>query len=109
MLPLSDGVPARRFPVVNVALIATNFVVWIFYEIPHLDAAVSHASFYPCTVVGACHGPEPWGISWLTAIFLHGSWGHILGNMLFLAIFGKNVEDAFGHLGYLAFYLAVVC
>ena len=105
MLPLSDGVPARRFPVVNVALIATNFVVWIFYEIPHLDAAVSHASFYPCTVVGACHGPEPWGISWLTAIFLHGSWGHILGNMLFLAIFGKNVEDAFGHLGYLAFYL----
>ena len=105
MLPLSDGVRARRFPFVNVALIAANFVVWIFYEIPHLDAAVSHASFYPCTVVGACHGPEPWGISWLTAMFLHGSWGHILGNMLFLAIFGKNVEDAFGHLGYLAFYL----
>ena len=105
MLPLSDGVRARRFPFVNVALIAANFVVWIFYEIPHLDAAVNQASFYPCTVVGACHGPEPWGISWLTAIFLHGSWGHILGNMLFLAIFGKNVEDAFGHLGYLAFYL----
>jgi membrane associated rhomboid family serine protease len=105
MLPLSDGVPARRFPVVNVALIVANFVVWIFYEIPHLDAAVSHASFYPCTVVGACHGPEPWGISWLTAMFMHGSWGHILGNMLFLAVFGKNVEDAFGHLGYLAFYL----
>jgi membrane associated rhomboid family serine protease len=105
MLPLSDGVPARRFPVVNVALIATNFVVWIFYEIPHLDAAVSHASFYPCTVAGACHGPEPWGISWLTAMFMHGSWGHILGNMLFLAVFGKNVEDAFGRLGYLAFYL----
>src|SRR5215211_4591475 len=105
MLPLSDGLPARRFPVVNVALIAANFVMWIFYEIPHLDAAVSHASFYPCTVVGACHGPEPWGISWLTAMFLHGGWGHILGNMLFLAIFGKNVEDAFGHLRYLAFYL----
>jgi membrane associated rhomboid family serine protease len=105
MLPLSDGIPARRFPVVNVALIVANFVVWIFYEIPHLDAAVSHASFYPCAVVGTCHGPEPWGISWLTAMFMHGSWGHILGNMLFLAVFGKNVEDAFGHLGYLAFYL----
>jgi membrane associated rhomboid family serine protease len=38
-------------------------------------------------------------------MFLHGSWGHILGNMLFLAIFGKNVEDRLGHLGYLAFYL----
>ena len=39
-------------------------------------------------------------------MFMHGSWGHILGNMLFLAIFGKNVEDAFGHLRYLAFYVA---
>ncbi|MBV8956182.1 MAG: rhomboid family intramembrane serine protease, partial [Solirubrobacterales bacterium] len=39
-------------------------------------------------------------------MFMHGSWDHILGNMLFLAIFGKNVEDAFGHLRYLAFYIA---
>jgi hypothetical protein len=39
-------------------------------------------------------------------MFLHGGWDHILGNMLFLAIFGKNVEDAFGHLRYLAFYFA---
>jgi membrane associated rhomboid family serine protease len=105
MLPISDGIPARRFPVVNVALITANFIVWIFYEIPHLDSAVAHASFYPCAVVGTCHAPEPWGISWLTAMFMHGSWDHILGNMLFLAIFGKNVEDALGHLGYLAFYL----
>src|SRR4029453_14051123 len=52
------------------------------------------------------HSPEPWPLGWLTSIFLHGSWDHILGNMLFLAIFGKNVEDAFGHLRYLAFYLA---
>src|SRR4029453_16546635 len=58
------------------------------------------------TVNGSCHGPEPWGVSWLTAMFMHGSWGHILGNMLFLAIFGKNVEDAFGSLRYLGFYLA---
>jgi rhomboid family protein len=106
MLPLSDGIPARRFPFVNVALIAANFAVWIFYELPHLNSAVYHASFYPCTVNGSCHGPEPWGVSWFTAMFLHGSWDHILGNMLFLAIFGKNVEDAFGHLRYLAFYIA---
>jgi hypothetical protein len=39
-------------------------------------------------------------------MFMHASWGHLLGNMLFLAIFGKNVEDAFGHLRYLAFYVA---
>ena len=106
MLPLSDGLTPRRFPVVNVALIAANFLVWLLYELPHLNSAVYHASFYPCTVNGACHGPEPWGISWFTAMFMHGSWGHILGNMLFLAIFGKNVEDAFGRIRYLAFYIA---
>jgi rhomboid family protein len=105
MLPLSDGIPAKRFPFVNVALIAANFAVWIFYELPHLGTSVYHASFYPCSVNGSCHGPEPWGVSWFTSMFLHGSWDHILGNMLFLAIFGKNVESAFGHLRYLALYL----
>ena len=105
MIPLSDGIRARSFPFVNVALIVANFCVWIFYELPHLGSAVYHASFYPCSVNGTCHAPEPWGISWFTAMFLHGSWDHILGNMLFLAIFGKNVESAFGHLRYLVFYI----
>src|SRR6478609_6961314 len=104
MLPLSDGLHPRRFPIVNVSLIAANFAVWLFYELPHLNSAVYHGSFYPCTVNGSCHGPEPWGVSWITGMFMHGSWDHILGNMLFLAVFGKNVEDAFGHLGYLVFY-----
>ncbi len=106
MIPLSDGIPARRFPFINVALILANFAVWILYELPHLNSSVLHASFYPCAVDGSCHGPEPWGVSWFTAMFMHGSWSHILGNMLFLAIFGKNVEDAFGHLRYLLFYVA---
>jgi membrane associated rhomboid family serine protease len=106
MLPLSDGLTARRFPFVNVAIIVANFAVWLFYEVPDLNHAVFHASFYPCTVNGSCQGPESWGVSWITAMFLHGSWGHILGNMLFLAVFGKNVEDAFGYLRYLAFYFA---
>jgi membrane associated rhomboid family serine protease len=106
MLPLSDGLAARRFPVVNILLIVANFAVWLFYELPNLNSAVYHASFYPCTVNGACHGPEAWGVSWITAMFLHGSWDHILGNMLFLAIFGKNVEDAFGPVRYLALYFA---
>ena len=106
MLPLSDGIRARSFPFVNVALIVANFAVFVLYELPHLNASIYHASFYPCTVTNACHGPEPWGISWFTAMFMHASWDHILGNMLFLAVFGKNVEDAFGHLRYLAFYIA---
>jgi membrane associated rhomboid family serine protease len=106
MIPLSDGIPARRFPIVTVAIIVANFAVWIFYELPHLGSSIFHASFYPCAVDGTCHAPEPWPLGWLTSIFLHGSWDHILGNMLFLAIFGKNVEDAFGRLRYLGFYFA---
>ena len=106
MLPLSDGLRPRRFPLVNVALITANFAVWLFYELPHLNSAVYHASFYPCAVDNACRAPEPWGVSWFTSMFMHGSWDHILGNMLFLAIFGKNVEDAFGRVRYLAFYIA---
>jgi membrane associated rhomboid family serine protease len=106
MFPLSDGIRARRFPVVNLSLITANFIVWIFYQLPNLGSSVHHASFYPCSVSGSCHAPEPWAISWFTAMFLHGSWSHIIGNMWFLAIFGKNVEDAFGRLRYLAFYIA---
>jgi rhomboid family protein len=106
MIPYSDGIPARRFPVVNVTLIAVNFAVWLFYELLNGDAAVNRASFYPCNVDNACHIGVPWGVGWITAMFLHASWDHILGNMLFLAIFGKNVEDAFGRIGYLLLYFA---
>jgi membrane associated rhomboid family serine protease len=106
MLPISDGLHPRRFPIVNVALIAANLAVWVFYELPHLHSAIYHSSFYPCAVDNACHAPQPWEVSWFTAMFMHGSWDHLLGNMLFLAIFGKNVEDAFGHLRYLVFYVA---
>jgi hypothetical protein len=106
MLPLSDGIRTRRVPIVNISLIAANFAVWIFYELPHLQRSVLHASFYPCSVNNSCHAPESWGVSWITSMFLHGSWDHILGNMLFLAVFGKNVEDAFGSIRYLVFYFA---
>jgi membrane associated rhomboid family serine protease len=105
MIPLHDGIPARRFPVVNVALIVANFAVFLFYELPDLNAAISQASFYPCDVTSACHLGIPWGVSWITAMFMHGNWHHIGGNMVFLAVFGKNVEDTFGRLGYLALYL----
>jgi membrane associated rhomboid family serine protease len=106
MLPLSDGMPARRFPIVTIALIAANLAVWLLYELPHLDSSVAHASFYPCSIDGSCESPEPWWISWVTSMFMHGSWDHILGNMLFLGVFGKNVEGAFGRVRYLAFYFA---
>ncbi len=106
MIPYSDGIPARRFPIVNSTLIAINFAVFLFYELPNGETAVDRASFYPCNVDSACHLGLPWGIGWITAMFLHAGWDHILGNMLFLMIFGKNVEDAFGRLGYLLLYFA---
>jgi membrane associated rhomboid family serine protease len=106
MIPLSDRLPTKRFPIVNTLLIVANVAVWLVYEIPHLDTSIAHASLYPCTVSGACHGPEPWAVSWFTAMFMHASWGHLAGNMLFLAVFGNNVEDALGRLRYLVFYAA---
>ena len=106
MFPLTDGMPPRRFAIVNTAIIAACFVVWIFYELPHLSSSVRDASFYACDVDGSCDSSLPWAVSWFTAMFMHASWSHILGNMWFLAIFGKNVEDAFGRLRYLAFYVA---
>ena len=106
MIPLHDSIPGRRFPVVNVTLIVANFAVFVFYELPNRGAAIHQAAFYPCDVINACHLGIPWGVSWITSMFMHASWPHILGNMLFLWIFGNNVEDAFGRLRYLAFYLA---
>ncbi len=49
-IPYSDDIPARRFPWVNTLLIAANFAVFLFYELPDPEAAVRHASFYPCEV-----------------------------------------------------------
>ena len=105
-MPITDGMPPRRFPVVNVLIILANFAVWIFYELPNLDSSVVHSAFYVCGVNGSCQPELPWYVSWFTAMFMHASWSHILGNMWFLGLFGKNVEDAFGHLRYLAVYVA---
>jgi membrane associated rhomboid family serine protease len=105
-MPLTDGIRPRHFPYVTTLLIAANLIVWIFYELPHIDAAAAHSSLYPCDLSGACHSPLPWGVSWFTAMFMHASWSHLLGNMWFLGLFGKNVEDACGHRRYLALYVA---
>jgi membrane associated rhomboid family serine protease len=105
-MPITDGMTPRRFPIVNVLIIAANFAVWIFYQLPNLESSVMDSSFYVCSVDGSCQPDLPWYVSWFTAMFMHGSWSHILGNMWFLALFGKNVEDAFGHLRYLLMYIA---
>ena len=113
MIPLKDNVPTRSFPLVTVALIAANVAVWLFYQhagqMPGLDHSVRELAYQPCEVDHSCPSGTATGEGWLvtafTAMFMHGSWLHIGGNMLFLWIFGNNIEDALGKLRFLVFYL----
>jgi membrane associated rhomboid family serine protease len=106
MFPLKDNVPTRSFPIVTVALIAINVAVWLFYQVPDLDASVNELAYHPCEVEDSCPVVgEDWHVTALTSMFMHGDWLHIGGNMLFLWIFGNNVEDAMGHVRFLVFYL----
>ena len=106
MLPLRDNVPTRSRPVLTWALIAANVVVWVLYQLPHLQRSVDELGYHPCELEGSCRtvGEGP-ALTAVTSMFLHGSWVHLLGNMLFLWIFGNNVEDALGKGRFLLFYL----
>jgi rhomboid family protein len=109
VFPLKDNVPTRSFPIVTVTLIAINAAVWIFYQLPDLNGSVVELAYQPCEVTSSCPPGaavgEGWEITWLTSMFMHGSWLHIIGNMIFLWVFGNNVEDAMGRLRFLTFYL----
>jgi membrane associated rhomboid family serine protease len=99
-------VPTRSFPLVTVALIAVNVLVWVLYQLPDLQGSVDELAYHPCEVESSCPTVgEDWPLTALTSMFMHGSWAHLLGNMLFLWIFGNNVEDALGKVRYLLFYL----
>ena len=107
MLPLFDNIPVRRIPIVTWGLIAANFAVW-FWELGARNGRIDHYAFYPCAVSGPCVGAVhhlAWPEGVFTSMFLHASWLHILGNMLFLFIFGNNVEDVMGRVRFLVFYL----
>jgi membrane associated rhomboid family serine protease len=106
MIPLRDSVPTKRFAVVTATIIAINAAVWLGYELPNVSRAVGRLGFYPCAVEASCRTPEAWPLAVLTSMFTHAGWLHIGGNMLFLWIFGNNVEDAIGRVRYALFYLA---
>ena len=146
MIPIRDFNPSRRFPLVTVVLIATNFVVFLFVEpavnsspgdqqafffcnaqIPyeeshHINLATAGADAIPAierdygvTAAEAAQlesdlatrcPTKSWLLSIVESMFLHAGWLHLLGNMLYLWIFGDNVEDRMGRIGYLIFYLA---
>jgi len=113
MLPLHDNVPTRSFPVVTVGLVVANFLVW-FWELGGrgVDYHVFKDGYYPCALQGLCQIPTsipihplPWYEGAFTSMFMHASWQHILGNMLFLWIFGNNIEDALGPVRFLLWYV----
>src|SRR5690242_4007224 len=114
MIPISDAPgPRRTFPIVTVLLIAINVLVFLF-ELgmgdQQLERVITAAGVVPAEILsGRDLGPRaPLGIIYLTlltSMFLHAGFLHIGGNMLYLWVFGDNVEDSMGHARFLVFYL----
>jgi membrane associated rhomboid family serine protease len=110
VIPLRDNVPTRHFPVVTVGLIAANVLVFVLYQDaggdPGFTSSVNELAYHPCEVERSCpRVGEDWPATAFSSLFLHAGWGHLLGNMLFLWIFGNNVEDSLGRVRFLVFYL----
>jgi len=102
MLPIGDDDSARRtVPVVTYALIVIN-VLFFLVELSGGDAFIQRWSVVPARLLA---NPAADFITVFTAMFMHGGWMHLLGNMLYLWIFGDNVEDRLGHIKYLIFYV----
>jgi membrane associated rhomboid family serine protease len=124
MIPLRDDTPSRSVPLVTVGLIGLNVLAFLYQLSLGLDsrgpgagaaeAFVFEFGVIPCRLTDACPAtlaraagdfPHPWATIF-TSMFLHGGLLHIGGNMLYLWIFGNNVEDTLGHGRFLVFYLA---
>lgn len=106
MIPLRDSVRPKKYPYINILLIFLNISAFI-YQLSLTEAELA-GLFYRYGII-----PEKFllsqGAGWfplMSSMFLHGGWFHLLGNMLYLWVFGDNVEDRLGHSGYLLFYLA---
>ena len=108
MLPIKDNVPTRHFPILTVALIVANVLVFLLYENAGQGSAflasVDEGAYQPCEVENSCQIGYDWPVNLFTSMFMHGDWSHLIGNMLFLWIFGNNVEDTLGRLRFLVFY-----
>jgi rhomboid family protein len=106
MLPLTDHNPRRIVPVVNYVLVAANVLVfmWELSLGPYIERDLFLVSFVPARFWAAPFYP-PNLIRIFISMFLHGGWLHLGGNMLYLWIFGDNIEDRLGHFKYVIFYL----
>ena len=118
MFPLKDDVPGRTTPFITVGLIALNVLVFLYEISLGIEGSrpgqatlelISEFGLTPCRLTGSCVDPlpglpSPW-VTVFTSMFLHGGVFHVGGNMLYLWIFGDNVEDTLGHGRFLVFYL----
>src|SRR4030043_1421 len=111
MIPIRDAIRSKTFPIVNVILIGLNILafIWQLSQGPHLKEAFFLYGIVPLRYsdpgLSAEFTPIQQWLPFLTSMFLHGGFLHILGNMWFLYIFGDNIEDRLGHIRYLIFYL----
>jgi rhomboid family protein len=115
MLPIGDDDSDRRFaPLINYVLIAINILVFVFLQGMGGNEKFTYAfSTVPAEIltgkdiaVGVLEPtPVPVYLTLITSMFMHGGWAHLLGNMLFLWVFGDNIENRIGHIRYLIFYL----
>ncbi|CAN5285379.1 rhomboid family intramembrane serine protease [soil metagenome] len=110
VIPLRDDNPTEIRPWMTVILVLANLATWFLVQgggasMEALEASVFAFGTYPCEITGACPPKGLGATAVLTSMFMHGGWGHLLGNLLFLWVFGNNIEDSMGHLRFLVFYL----
>jgi membrane associated rhomboid family serine protease len=111
LIPLRDSARSRTFPVVNLTIIILNLVIYfkeVTVEPYRLNQIFYTYGLIPADVLNTIFTGAPLTpvlINFITATFIHGGWVHVIGNMLFLWVFGDNVEDRLGHFKYLLFYL----
>ncbi|RMH09064.1 MAG: rhomboid family intramembrane serine protease [Nitrospirae bacterium] len=113
MIPLHDDNPTEITPVVTIGLIVTCVLVFLYQvslPYPQSQAFIYQYGAIPAVVLGYAELPPelrslpPYG-SLVSCMFLHGGWMHLIGNMLYLWIFGNNIEDSMGHLRFIVFYV----
>ncbi len=106
MFPISDANPTRRFPILTYALIAINVLVFLWeltLSPEQLEQAFRNLSVVPANISSNLFSLETI-FDIVRSMFFHGGWDHILGNMLYLYLFGDNVEDRLGKIGFLVLY-----
>lgn len=106
MIPIKDELKTRRVPIVNYLLIAVNVAVFVFQFMSgsKMEAIIYEFAMIPSEITAGFDLGDARDI--ITSMFMHAGWLHLVGNMLYLWIFGDNIEDRLGHFGYLVFYLA---